>query len=105
MFMNECCMNVICIVQNKYIKINHSPPGQVEDPGVVLLPVGDEEAIVHVPHHAEHSAHIRQSINHTEQTINQFNQRGNMNHSEELYFSFGYRCPNFVGTEKLCFYS
>ena len=31
------------------------PPGQVEYAGVVLLPVGDQEAEVDVPHHAEHS--------------------------------------------------
>ena len=30
-------------------------PGQVEDPGVVLLPVGEQEAEVDVPVQAEHA--------------------------------------------------
>ena len=38
------------------------PPGQVEYAGVVLLPVGDKEAEVNVPHHAEHSK--RQHLHH-----------------------------------------
>ena len=32
-------------------------PGQVEDPGVVLLPVGEQEAEVDVPVQAEHAEH------------------------------------------------